>query len=290
MTTIIIWIFVSIFDSLSVSNRRKSINESNLSRTLFKWISYPFSFVFMLWLVYFIWIEKIIFKDYIYLLLLFWIILIWIWGTYLNLHIAKRIKLSELMPYGNLDKIFIIIFWYFFYYWSEKWVSLTTLLICLFTIVVIFMLSVDIKKLKIPKLIKLYTFWKLISSFNKLSLSYILIKYSSLTVLSVNWLFNFMMFSIIALSLKDPLIDLIKQSKIFYVNRMFSTVFWQAWLVLSFFIIQTSWIVIATLIWFLWIVFNIVSMKIILKDNPTKKQIILAFIVISLIWLGYYFK
>lgn len=290
MSAILLWILTSILDAISLWSRKKSINESTLSKTLFKWLAFPFAFIFILWIVYFIWVESMILTDYIYLFALFWVIIIWIVNTYLQLHILKQVKLSDVMPYSDLDKIFIIVFWFFLYYWTDKWVSIYTLLISLATIIIVLLFTIDIKKIKIPKIIWLYILHKAIRATKILLLSYILLKYSSITIISVNWFIELILYSIIALLLKDPIINLFRQSKVFYINRWLATILWRVATVIGLYIIQSAWVIIATLIWFFWVVFNIFSMKFILNDNPTKKQILLAFLVIGLIGLWYYFK
>jgi hypothetical protein len=116
------------------------------------------------------------------------------------------------------------------------------------------------------------------------------LKYSSITLVTISWVLELILFTSILIILKESFSIILKQSKIFYVNRLIATILWRSAFILWLYIIQSSWVIVATLLWFFWIVFSILSMKFILKDNPTKKQIILAFIVIFLIWIWYYFK
>lgn len=288
--SIILWILTTILDAVSTSNRKKSIEETNLSKTLFKYFAFVFGFVFIFLLIYLFWIEKLIFKDYLYLLFLAIIVIIWAGNTYLQLYVMKEVKLSQLMPYSNLDKLFTVIVWFFLYFWTTNWVSIFTLLISILTIIIVLVFSIDFKNISFPKPIIYYIIHKLIASLSILATSYILLKYSSITITTTRWFFQFILFSIIAIYLKENFSDLLKQTKGFYIHRWLATVLWRWSSFISLYVIQTAWVIIATLLWFFWIVFNILSMKIILKDNPTKKQIILAFLVILLIWIWYYFK
>jgi hypothetical protein len=64
--------------------------------------------------------------------------------------IYKVEKISTLMPFENLQKVFVVIISYFLF--SDT--SLTTLLITLLSIIVIILFKIDFKNFKLPKFIK----------------------------------------------------------------------------------------------------------------------------------------
>ena len=257
---------------------------------MFKFFAYIFWFIMISCLVYFIWIDLNLLDNTTDIIFIFFIILIWTLNNLFQLKIMKQIKLSDVLPYDNLDKLLIVIIWFFLYYWTDKQTSLTTLFITLLAIIIIILFTVDIKKIKFPKIILQFFLFKTVRAFTVLSSWYILLKYSTITYTTSTWILEFIFMMLIAIITKDNFKSIIEQSKSFYINRLIATMMWRSAFIIWLYIIQTSWVVIATLLWFFWIVFNIISMKFILKDTPTKKQISLAFIVITLIWIWYYFK
>jgi len=290
MFAIILWVISAAFDSISLSFRKKSIDTWNLSKTMFKYFAFIFWLIIIIFLNYSFWLEFSILKDYKYLLICLLIIIVGVLNTFLQLYIFKKIKLSETLPYNDLDKIFIIIIGSILYYWTDKETSIITLVTALLTIILIIALSIDFKKIKIPKSIWLFVFFKLIKAWIIISIWMVLLKYTNFTFMAVNWIFELIIFTLIAIITKDSFKSMITQSKVFYVSRFTWSILWRLAYIIWLYIIETSWLIVATLLWFLGLVFNIISMKFILRDNPEKKQIFLAFMVLILIWIWYYFK
>ena len=287
MISILLWWISAALDSMSLSFRKKALDNCTLSKTMFKYFAFIFGFFIVIFLYKWFWIQFEIFYDIKYLLLTILIVIVWTINTFIHLHILKNAKLSELLPYDNLDKLFVVIIWYFLYKWTGNETSLITLWITLLTIIVIVIFTIDFRKIRIPKSVGLYSLYKLIKAWLTLSISYILLSYTNITFVSLNWLIELVLYTLIALLLKDSFKSLFKQSKVFYTNRFLATLMWRTAYILWLYIIETSWVVIATLLWFLSIVFNIFAMKFILKDTPERKQIILAIIVITFIWIWY---
>lgn len=290
MFSIILWTLATAIESVWVSFRKKALDAWNLSSTMFKYFAFIFGFIAIFLLHLTFWIQFEIFLDYKFLLILLTVDILLVLATYLQLYVLKRIKLSEILPYENLDKIFVIIIWSILYYWTDKQTSNITLATTIVTIITIIWFTVDFKNFKIPKYIWLFTLFKFINSVVILSIWYVLLSYSNVTVLTVNWIYDLIIFTVIAFILKDSFKSLFTQSKVFYKNRLLSTLFWWTFDIIGLYIIQTSWLIVATLLWFLSVVFWIFSMKYILNDTPTKKQITLAVLIIALIWVWFYFK
>lgn len=290
MTAILLWLVSTFLDAFWLWFRKKSLNEWKLSTIMFKFFAHIFWFIMISWLIYFIWINKDLFNNSTDLLIIFSIILIATFNNLFQLKIMKKAKLSELLPYDNLDKLLIVIIWFFLFYWTDNETSIITLIITLIAIIVIILFTVDLKNIKIPKIIWQFFIFKSIKAVTVLWSWYFLLKYSAITYTVSNWILELTFMLIIAIITKDNFKTLLTQTKSFYTNRLIATFMWRSAFIIWLYIIQTSWVVIATLLWFFWIAFNIVSMKFILKDNPTKKQMLLAFIVILLIWTWYYFK
>ena len=291
MYPILWWILWVLSHSLSVVNYKKSSDLWNLSKTMFKMYAIFFHVIVFLFLASIFWFEKHIIFDPIALLFLSSASILRIVDTLLWLYVYKTTKLSELLAYQNLDKLFIVIIWFFLYAWIEgKEVSILTLIITISTIIIVTIFSLDFKKLKIPKNIWIYILAKLSSSLVIIFLWYVLINYSAISAWTLRIALEFMFYILIAIFTRDSFKSLFTQSRQFYKYRFLSTFFGVASFIISLFIIKTSWVIIASLLGFLWVVFNIFFMKLLLKDNPSFKQILLAFIVIFMIWLWYYLK
>ena len=132
------WVLSVALDSIATSTYKKSLMIWNLSKIMFKLYAQIFWVVIYLGIIIFIWFQHSVFHDLIYLLWAALLTLVHICATMLGLHIYKNVKLSYLLPYQNLDKLFIIILWFFLFAWAPwKEVSLTTLIIWIITVFVI---------------------------------------------------------------------------------------------------------------------------------------------------------
>lgn len=290
MLSIIYWIIGVLFDSIWGSFWKKAIDSGNLSWVLFKLFSPLIWVIFIGIIIIFSWFESEIFKDYYMLWLLIFIIFLWYVKSLWEQNIMKNLKLSDIIPYSKTDKIFIILIWFFLYSGSSQETSITTLLISLLTIIVVISFSIDFKNIRFPKYIWSYLLIKLISTFIVIWTWYILLNYNSITYTALKILIMFVLCITTIVALRQSIKPFYNQSKTFYINRIWWTLICRIWFILWLFIIEKQWIVVATLLGFLWLVFNIFWMKRILKDNPSVKQVSLWVIVTIMIWIWYYFK
>lgn len=234
MISIILWSLGVFLESVATWFWKKAIGFSSLSWTMFKMVSQIVSVIFVLILYFIYWFDEKFLSDYHYLLLLWWVTLTaWV-NILLQAYVFKNVKLSELLPYDNLDKIFTIIWGFILFYWTEKWVSIVTFLISLLTVFVIIWFSVDFKNFSMKRIIWVYIIQKLFKSAQALILWFILIKYSVTTFAIANWIFEVIFFVLIAIISKDSFKSLVYQSKDFYKNRIFWTILW--WLAFFFMI------------------------------------------------------
>ena len=290
MFSIFWWIIWVALNSIAIWNFKKAMNNTSLTTWMFKFFVYIFWIINILVLLYYFWFEFKILTNYKYLLLILLIAIFWIFSSFLHYYVLKRVKLSEVLPYENLDKLFIIIFWFFLFHWTNNWSSLTTLLISIFTLIIIILFTIDLKNIKIPRYLWLLTFYKILRTLVVLSIWYFLTIYESSTFITTIWTYEFILYCIIIIITKDSLKSIFTQNKPFYINRITAVFCWMTSSIIWVFIIKELWVIVWTLFWFLWIASTILAMKWILNDTPTKKQISLAFLVIFLIWIWYYFK
>lgn len=292
MLPIFWWIIATALGSFSTPPLKKSLslwkNIPDSFLKLFAAITGIFLFTI---LTYFLWFEHQLLNDFSIIAMILWVTTLWVISNLMWIHVYKTTKLSELLPYGNLDKLFIIIIGFFLYQsipWKET--SIITFGISILTIIIIGIFTVDPKHLKISKNIWLFIWSKLLGAITITLVWYILIRYSTFSYGLIHNIIKAALLFGIGIYLKTHIRVLFQQSKSFYKYRFSAIAMWQSSILIWLLIIENLWIVIASLLWFLSIVFNIVSMKMMLGDTPSKKQVILAFIVITMIWLGYYFK
>lgn len=287
---ILIWIFTSFISAIANSFRKKSIDNTTLSNPLFVFIWPIMGLIFIYSLIFLNWINSNIFSEsYFIFLLIIWWLFDWFWAL-IESNIIKKVKISKILPYSNFDKLFVIILWFTLFYWEPWYQSIITLIISIITVVIIMLFSMDFKNIWLDKDIKLYLLVKFLYACTTVIMWYILLEYSTLDIFAVI-IFIYLIFHLVVnLFLKSDFKSLFKQNKIFYKYRLLTWILWRLWFILSISIIKSSWVLIASLLSFITIVFSVFSMKFILWDNPTKKQILLAFLVICLIWIWYYFK
>ncbi len=287
---IILWIITSLLNSITDSVWKKAVLVSKLPQSLFS-VFWPIPWIIIIYfLVFYKNINMNIIYDYKTLFIIIFIAIISYINTFLYINIYKKVKLSELLPYKNLDKIFIVLFWFIIFYWTKNWSSFASFLITLLTIFIIIFFSVDIKKISFSKHILQFFFVKFLEAVITLLVWYIFIKYTTVQYLWIETIIFLSITIIVSLIQKNSLKLLFSQKKEFYKYRLWAWVIGWSGFIIWLYIIQTAWVLIATLISFIWLIFQILSIKFILKDNPEKKQVILAIIVMFMIWLWYYFK
>jgi len=287
---IILWIISALFWSVADTIWKKSVLLSKLPQSLFS-VYWPITWIIIIYcIIYFGKIERTIFSDIKMLIVILLIAIISYSVTFLTINVYKKVKLSELLPYKNLDKIFVVLFGFIIFYWTKNWTSITSFIITLSTIFIIIFFSVDIKKISFSKDILFFFLLKFLESTITLLVWYVFLSYSTIEYLSIE-IFMFLSIAIIiSLLQKNNLKLLFTQKKEFYKYRIWASLISWVWFIVWLYIIETSWVLIATLLSFIWLIFQIFSMKFILKDNPERKQIILAFVVMFMIWIWYYFK
>lgn len=291
MIPLLYWAIGVILESVWWVSQKKALSASvNLPNTLFKLYAHLIGTILFISLTFFFSFQSDILNNKIILFYIFLISFFTISYQNFELMILKKEKLSTLMPYENVDKIFVVIFWYFLYQWTNNEVSLTTMLIVCFTFLVVLLFSIDFKTLKFPISVLHFIIAKIIKWILILSSGYILLKYTSITFWLIQVVSTVLISIILSYLLRNSFKILLKQTKVFYKHRFFAVITWQIAFVLWLYIMESSGVIIASLLWFLAVISKTLSIKFILKENPTKKQIILALLVVLLIGLWFYFK
>jgi len=223
--------------------------------------------------------------NYEVLSIVFWLTFLQIIITLLEQNIYKREKISALMPYEYLSSIFVIIISFFLL----KDVSLITLLITVLSVIIITLFSVNLKNFIFPKSLKLIFIYHIGVAVKMLLVWYLLLSISNFDYFSIFSIFIFILSVIVFISKKYHK-SLYLWTKEFYSYKLSSSITWVFIDLLSLFIISSMGLIIATLLWFLWLITTLLFWFFILKEKPKKKDVVLSAIVLVLISIWYYFQ
>lgn len=244
--------------------------------------SYPIGFLFFLYFMI-VWVD-ISNIDTLIVVLISVIIISNILKQPVIQQIYREEKISIIMPYTNLNKIFVIIASFFLF----QDVSVTSFIIILFTIGVIVLASIDFKNKRLPR-----NFWKILlseflTSFDILLGGWLVLNYGELSYFNVSFVIWVILY-LCVVTISHQAIDIRNAPKAYWQVRLIGALWWVAWF-LSLVVIKNLWISLSILLWFLWIGITLLISYFILWDTPSKKNIGLTIIVSLLIWIWYYFK
>lgn len=254
------------------------------TKEIFSLLSYTSVFLisFILFLFWKLKIEAVSFIIWITIIAL---ILTVFFNNLLYQYIYRQEKISTILPYNNIRRILSIIFWYFLF--SNT--SLTTLLISIFTVIIIFLFTIDFKNFQIPKNIKLLAFSQTISSIVTIWVWYVLVHISNISYyVYYYWLSLIFVFLIVVL--KWDFKKIFSLPKKFYVFRLWAAHFWWISQLIWFLVIKNLWVTVSVLVSYLGMWITLLFSFFLLWDKPTKKNLILTIVVTLLVLLGYYFK
>lgn len=198
--------------------------------------------------------------------------------------VYREEKISVIMPYLNISKILIII-WSFFLF-SD--VSYTTLAITIFTIFIIAYASIDFKNKKLPRCFTKILFSEILRAIWAILWGWLVLSYSEIMYFNVYALIYLV--PTVLLAWKSGWIkDYRKSTPTFWFYRLVGWLWWFSWF-LSLIVIKNLGLSLSILLWFLGIWITLLVSYFLLKDRPSRKDIILTIVVSLLIWIWYYFK
>ncbi len=291
MISIIAWIFWVAMSAIGRACNSKALKTTKIQPELFKLLCYFVNTPVVIFLLYLQWgLDPVFLSNSSYLYIIIWGTLFAIASTLLWYSAIRQTKVSHLLPYENLDKLFIVIIGFILYYGTDQESSWVTFCIAIATIFVTIVFTIDFKNISFPKSIQTFFAAQFCKAIYVSSIWYVLLYINMITFAIVLIISEIILYIALARVKKNSLKNMFEQSKIFYQQRFTGTAFsFTAWLI-GIYIIKDAGIIIATLLWFFAIAFQILSNKFILKDSPNIKQMICAGVVIVLIGIGYYFK
>lgn len=198
--------------------------------------------------------------------------------------IYKEEKISVIMPYLNLSKVFVIISSFFIF----KDVSYTALWITIFTIVIIAAGSIDFKTLKLPKNIHKLLFVESLRTVAILLGWWVVIKYGEISYFNTYVLFGLIIWVILVYSTQQ-MQDYRNVWISYWKCRTIWSIWWLSWF-LSLVVIKSLGLSISILLGFIWVWVTLLFSYLFLWDKPNRKNILLTAVVSILIWIWYYFK
>lgn len=198
--------------------------------------------------------------------------------------VYKEEKISLIIPYLNLSKIFIILLGFFIF----QDVSYTTLIIAIITVWVIVVWKMDLKTCKLPRNFSKILFVETCRTSSTLIAGWIILTYWNITMFNLYIAFWFI--TVLLLTIQTGQIKDIKSKPLeFWKYRQIGAIWWIGWFI-SLIVIKNLWLSLSILLWFLGIAVTLMLSYLVLWDKPSKKDLLLTLVVSILIWIWYYFK
>lgn len=262
----------------------------NIWNNNFLWQVIPF----MLFLIiYFsIWFDEKLNLDILVLLCIFLSFILYLLWGYLRASIFKVEKITYLLPYSNLSKVFTVVF-SFFLFWD---ISISTFFVILFTIFIIMWFTIDLKNLTFSKNILIFSFSELLYAIWNIIIGYSLLEVAKWW-LWVSW-FSFIITYLIIWSiiLFIPFLFLGWFKELQWIGKNFYIIRWMAWILwwtswyLSIVVISSLGLSVSILLSFIGIFTTLLFAFFILKEKPTRKDIFLTILILVLISIWFYLK
>lgn len=245
-------------------------------------IPYVFWVILSFYFVY-VGFEGTIF-DVTLMTVIFCIMIVAIFRTQFAQKIYQEEKMSVIMPYTNINKIIVIISSFFLF----ADVSITSLFITILAIVVIILFSIDFKNHSVPKNMLTLVIIELSIAAEILLWGWVILNYSEIHYYIICVIWGIIILSVLSL-LGEQFKTLKGQPKWFWINRYLWWIGWISWF-LWLTIIKSLGLSVSILLSFLWIGVTLALSYFLLKDTPSKKDLLLTLIVTILVGLGFYFK
>ena len=228
-------------------------------------------FMFLLLWIFLIFYWNLQAINYQLLVLLIVASFISIFSEYADQYSYKNEKISVLLPYGESETIFTIIFWFILF--SDN--SIISLIFWLIAWLIIIIWSIDYKNLKVNK----YCMIRLLS-WLWWSIKYIILGFILLEISVINSMFFLVMVSLILISIISLFrkeINSLKKVTTKISKFIFLENFnWILYILVTLFMIKEFWIVMSVLLWMIYIIFSLIFSYIFFKDTPEKKDLIVV--------------
>lgn len=280
-----IWVFITtIFWSISEILYKKSISISDIKSTFFQFFAEIISIPVVIIILCSNFNYSIFFNP-----LIIWAFtanaILFIINTNIWKYLYANEKIATLTPYFMIDNFIIVFAWYLFF----KDASLTSFIICLISVAITTLFSIDFKNYSAPKFLWTVLIYQFISAVRFMMNVYVLKWITNLEFVALDQVF-YITFSLLVIFYLKEFSEFKKLTKQIVLTRY-------SWYAIGFtcyfidiYLLKEYGVIITTLFTFFGSSLSIVFAYIFLKEIPLKKEIILWIIMIILVGFGYYFK
>lgn len=287
---ILLWLVQSAFNAFWMVMTKKILENKkvwNNLQTLFnRWYHF-----FIIWLIFLLWfiefnnpVDTLILNDY---LLFFWATIA-LYITYpLRRTAYANEKVSVLQPFAMLFQVFPIIIWFIFI--ASERANIITFIAALIASAIVILPSINFKNFKINKYSLMVLISSVIKSFQVFATLYFLTKLNPASFYFIETLIV-LLISLILMIMKSEFWEFKLVTK-----KYLKLVFWTNTIVifsilLALTMYTTLWVVATSLLSLLYLVFVYILWYIILKEIPSKKDIIITILVSICIFIWMWFK
>ena len=220
--------------------------------------------------------------------IIWWIVLtliLDIWYDSMSQSIYREEKVSTMIPYENLNSVFVIVIWYLIF----KDASLIAVGISILVILITILTSIDYKKFTRPRNLKKILFVQILITAETLLTWYLLSDLADKDYFVV-YQITIVFLLVFPLLFKKLFSSFWQVKKRFLGYQTVSSTANNVSFLLYLFLVSEFGVVISTLLSFLWDGVTVLFGFIFLKEKPSKKDVLLIVATTVLVWLGFYFK
>lgn len=287
MVWIILWIFSSISDSICTVFRKKAVNDTKIP-WYYVALSWEFYSILICLTLLIIWAADYhIFLQYHLYIFVGISAAANVLKTPLDNKVYREEKLSAIVPYENLSDLLIIISSFFFF----RDTSITSFLIAILAVGVVVIGTIDFKWFVMPRNFIPIIMVKLLLTVQMLFMWFALKQVGTMWDFYV--LYNVIIVWVtllVAFVSKKSKKKLMFNKRNFFLFMFIAAIAWEWTEIMKNFIIKDFWLVITTLLCFLYIWVTLILSYIMFKDKPAKKDIIMTILVTILVCIWYYLK
>lgn len=278
----------TILDSVYNILYKKALSFSNIKPIIFQYIWEIFILPVIIWMIIY-WFNLKLFLNPIIVWGFFISNILFIFYNSISQNLYKEEKLATLLPYEKINNFIVVIFGFIFFNSPDDSTSLLSFIICLFSIVLTTIFSVDFKNMVLPKNFPKIILVELLKSIQLMVEVYILKNITYIEYIVIIQVIYFIYATFLIIYWKDYK-GFKKINSRLMKYRVIWHIIWFSSFIIDIFLLKELWVIISTLLWFFWWSLSIAIAYFFLKETPKKKDIFLWVIITILAWVWYYFK
>jgi len=278
-------VFGNILQSFGTVFWKKSLLVSHLPKLFFRFFGEINGLFIAIIVMWFSWFDWAVFLNMRIVGGIVLTLILDLWYDYIQQWLYREEKISTLMPYENLNCVFVIVIWYLIF----KDASLIAVGMSILVIIITILFSIDFKKFEFPKNIKKILFVQILITLETLLTWYFLKDLADKDYFIVYQI-------VIVIMLLFPLVI----NKLFgAVKKMNKSFLWYGSIsattnnvsfLLYLFLVSEFGVVVSILLSFLGDGITILFWFLFLKEKPTRNEILLIVLTTLLVGVGFYFK